>query len=86
MRKKPSMRSERDGRQAPAVVADWVTSIAVGVASTALFALLGDGFQLETVVVAGLCMGTSLVVALRHGGIRSHVRRLRERPNDLPSR
>lgn len=88
MSKTPTMNAMRteERRRAPGVVIDWVTGISVGVASTGLFALLGGGLRLETLLRAAACTGVIILVALWHGGVGSIVSRLREKPNDLPSR
>lgn len=87
MSKTPTINSTRtEGRRAPAVVVDWVGAGAIGVASTGLFALLGGGLSLETLLPASVSAGLTILIALRHGGLGSFVSRLRQKPNDLPSR
>lgn len=86
MPKEPSHNSQTGERRAPAVVADWITSIVLAVASTGLFALLDGGLRAQTFVVAGLCTAMSLLVARRHGGVSAYARELRQKPNDLPPR
>lgn len=84
------MVDERSTKSMPAAdtrsnaIVDVVFLVLLGVVTTALFAVIGDGVQLESLLLCAAWGALVMILGLRRGSIiGDFVRRLRERPNDL---